>query len=968
MKNIFLLLCFPVVLFSQVNFSEDISPIIYSNCTECHRVGGAGPMPFTNYAEVASLGSMVKAVTQSGYMPPWHADPDYSSFLGERVLTDQEKQLISDWVDGGMIQGDPSLEAVIPNFPEGSVIGVPDVVLTMEEEYLVEGNNQDDYRVFVFSTNFPEDKYLQSIEIIPGNVTAVHHVLVNIDTLGLCAIEDASTPEYGYECESGFCVGSVPQFAAGYTPGMVPPIWNNDIGMLLPAGADIAIQIHYAPSSIDEYDQTSVNLFFKDQPVEREVEVLTLLDTQLYVPANEVYTHYNSYIIPYDMSIISVLPHMHLIGKSWLVYAENNEDTIPIISIPDWDFNWQTFYQPEYMLKLPEGYTLHAYATYDNTANNFTNPNSPPEDMFWCDYTTCEMFFLPFAYVPYQEGNENIYLGDENNLGCMDSGACNYNPDAIIQAGICDYECIGCMLEYACNYNPNALFEDNTTCEFETCIGCISEEACDYCPECTIPGECDYSCYGCMDSLACNYDAAATVDLGCDYSCIGCTNPTACNYNPDAIIDDNTCGILDDCEICHSPCCYDLETQICDYSVSQEDCTNYWPTIEEVASDLNPYWNDCVLGCTNPSASNYNPDATIDDDSCIPYIYGCTDLTACNYNFEATVDNGSCDYACIGCMDETACDFDSNAIISSDCIDFESCYGCEDSFACNYGGEAITLSDGSCEYPEQYYDCNGNCILDIDGDFICDELDDCIGDYDECGICNGSGPVDYYDCNGECLNDINENNICDEYEQEDCSALSILSIYQNISAQSSQYVINVFNESWDNFFPYPGFILFNSFGDTIAIENINYFGISEQSTHYLEIQEDVLITSSVSLQLFTGFYDYLQCQWDDLLILDNCELFPDPGECDAAIPIYYFDQSLGSCEEYLWGGCNGIVPFWTLEDCEDNCGTVSIQESFLNRSLLQKFDVLGRTISSSKGLIINLYDDGSIEKEIILNR
>ena len=151
-------------------------------------------MPFTSYEEVASLGMMIKYVTESGYMPPWHANPDYSTFLGERVLTDAEKQLISDWVDGGMIHGDPSLEAQIPEFVEGSVIGEPDAVFTMEEEYLIEGNNQDDYRVFVFSTNFSEDKYLKSIEIIPGNLAAVHHVLVNIDTEGDCAALDASTP------------------------------------------------------------------------------------------------------------------------------------------------------------------------------------------------------------------------------------------------------------------------------------------------------------------------------------------------------------------------------------------------------------------------------------------------------------------------------------------------------------------------------------------------------------------------------------------------------------------------------------------------------------------------------------------------------------------------------------------------------------------------------------------------------
>ena len=135
-------------------------------------------MSFTNYLEVASLGSMIEYVTQSGYMPPWHADTEYSNFIGERGLTDEEIGLISEWVSNGMPQGNPDLEAPIPNFQEGSVIGEPDADFTMEEAYLIEGNNQDDYRVFVFETNFPEDKYLKSIEIIPGNYAAVHHVLI----------------------------------------------------------------------------------------------------------------------------------------------------------------------------------------------------------------------------------------------------------------------------------------------------------------------------------------------------------------------------------------------------------------------------------------------------------------------------------------------------------------------------------------------------------------------------------------------------------------------------------------------------------------------------------------------------------------------------------------------------------------------------------------------------------------------
>ena len=747
MKNIYLILFFPLFLFSQVNYSEDISSIIYNNCTECHRDGQAGPMSFTSYEEVASLGYMIEYVTASGYMPPWHADVEYSNFIGERSLSDNEKQLISDWVSNGMIQGDPDLEAEMPNFPEGSAIGDPDVIFTMEESYEIAGNNQDDYRVFVFSTNFSEEMDLKSIEFIPGNFEAVHHVLVNIDTDGACAALDALTPEYGYECASGFCTSGIPFLATGYVPGGVPPVWNNDVGLKLPIGADIAIQVHYAPSSIVQYDQSTLNIFFKDEPIEREVEVYTLVDTSLEIPANEVYTHYRSFEIENDMSLLSVLPHAHLIAKSYLIYAEKDNDTIPIISIPNWDFNWQNFYQPEYMLKLPEGYTVHAYCTYDNTINNPLNPNSPPEDIYWCDYTTCEMFFVPFSYVNYQEGDEYIYLGGNNEI------------------------------------------------------------------------------FGCLDI-------------------------ESCNYNSEANVDDGSCGVLDDCGECFVPCCYDTVAQSCDYTLSEEDCQNYWVGFDIVSDpDQNIFWNtDCLSGCTDPIACNY-------DSLILP------------------------------------------------------------------GG----FDDGSCEYPQDYYDCNGDCLNDFDFDGICDE---------------------------------------NEGLSEYCGDLDIVSINQ---INLNQFHITVTNSDFNTLFSYPGFILFNSFGDTIASENVNFFGIGEENVHILEINTSTLITSEVSLHLYTNFYEQLECEWFDLSISDNCTLLPNPGVCDAAFSVFYVNLSTLQCEETLWGGCGGVVPFWTLDDCIDACGgSTGIDNINTLSPIVRTFDILGRDFSG-QSIKVNLHQDGTVSKRVFFN-
>ena len=443
MKKLIFVFCISSLLVAQteeITFTEHISPIIYNNCTECHRAGESGPMSFTNYLEVASMAEMIKEVTSSGYMPPWPPEPGYTphALLDERFLTEEEKLLITQWVEQGYPEGDSSLEADMPLFPEGSAIGEPDYVFEMSEEYFIEGNNQDDYRVFVFPTNFTEDTYIKAIEFRPDNREAVHHAIIMADVSGVGAELDAESPNIlGYESFGGFSLDGVNPidyvFLGGYAPGMNPIVWNGELGMKIPAGADLLCQIHYAPSSIDEWDQSSINLFTKPaSEVEREVQMKMWLRLDINVPANsftqvEACLNFsNTFLdmfgpgpvqqfgqtvgygeqsceLPEAWSLLGILPHSHLMGKSWEVYAETPEgETLPIIKIPNWDFDWQGFYYPEYMQHIPEGSMIKAISTYDNTSG---------QNMGWGELTTDEMFFCPIYYVPYQAGDENIYLG-----------------------------------------------------------------------------------------------------------------------------------------------------------------------------------------------------------------------------------------------------------------------------------------------------------------------------------------------------------------------------------------------------------------------------------------------------------------------------------------------------------------------------------------------------------------------------
>ena len=411
--------------FAQETYAEDIAPIIYKNCSTCHRQGEIGPLSLTNYEEVANWGDMIKLVTESKYMPPWQPDPNVSSFIGETILTDTEINQIAEWVDNGKERGDIALEPSFPDFPEGSLLGEPDLVLEMKEAHLHKGNNRDSYYYFVLPTGLTQDRIVKSMEFRPGNAKIVHHALIFEDVNGIAASTDAQTSEYGFESFGSFNgdQNSIDflyekQYPA-YAPGQKPLRYPEGLGQVLTAGADLAVQVHYAPSSSDEMDQSKINIFFADEneaPVDRFVDQRLFLPFELpggfnsfFISAGDVKDFTGSWTVPSDISLMGTFPHMHLLGKEWEVWVDHTDGSrTDLISIPDWDFNWQAVYYFDRLIKAEQGAVIRARATYDNSSSNPSNPNNPPEFTLWGEGTEDEMYYIPFLYVPYQQGDEDI--------------------------------------------------------------------------------------------------------------------------------------------------------------------------------------------------------------------------------------------------------------------------------------------------------------------------------------------------------------------------------------------------------------------------------------------------------------------------------------------------------------------------------------------------------------------------------
>jgi gliding motility-associated-like protein len=233
-------------------------------------------------------------------------------------------------------------------------------------------------------------------------------------------------------------------------------------------------------------------------------------------------------------------------------------------------------------------------------------------DLLFGPYTS-EQGLLAWAYLqvlngitldPQIENYETLYCWGSAEAsciyGCVDEIANNYDSNADLDDGSCEYDIEGCTIEQACNYNPEATVNDGS-CDFESCVGCMDPEASNYDPEATINNSslCVYDIFGCTDETAFNYNPFATVDDGsCIPVIVGCMIPVALNYNPDA---NTTCVPIEEC------CIFPIE------------------------------------GCTDSEATNYNPEANLDDGSC-EYIEGCTDENASNYDSDAIIDDGSCYY------------------------------------------------------------------------------------------------------------------------------------------------------------------------------------------------------------------------------------------------------------------------------------------------------------------------------------
>ncbi len=421
-----------------VLFAEHIAPIVHANCSKCHNTSGAAPFQLITYKDVASKSKLVAYVTEKRIMPPWPADPSYSHFANETYLSDGQIKLIARWVEGGCLPGDTANLDRPELLEKQWQTAAPDLIVRMPKPIQVKGNNTDMFLVVKIPFELPNDTFIKAIEFVPGNKRLVHHMNAhiiqfepgkkkNLDTALFWVNQDQSKSqtihkELGLLNDDGSYAPMTPS-VCNYLPGAQFSFYPNEIGSykIGKKNAFYLNDMHFGPSPLDELDSSYFKIYFTDKAPTRpvsEFQIGTLglapVEPKLVVKPNEVKTFHITFPVVQDISILTLVPHMHLIGKKFWAYAiKPSGDTIRLIRINNWDFRWQYFYQPKTLLKIPRGSVIYVEGVYDNTASNPNNPFNPPRTIAERNgsmKTTDEMFQLIVTYVPYKKGDETISI------------------------------------------------------------------------------------------------------------------------------------------------------------------------------------------------------------------------------------------------------------------------------------------------------------------------------------------------------------------------------------------------------------------------------------------------------------------------------------------------------------------------------------------------------------------------------
>ena len=369
----------------EITYTKHVSRLLNKRCVECHRDGELAPFTLTSYEDILGWEDTILEVIDDNRMPPWFANPEFGKFENDCRLSADEKDLLHQWVENGMPEGDPADLPEPPKFELGWRIPKPDQVFYMDEEpFQVKAQGTIDYKYFRVDPEWDEDKYIMAAEARPDNKSVVHHILVYVVPPG----------------QRGG--GGLDQVLVGYAPGSLPVLLEDGVAIKVPAGSSLLFQMHYTPNGYKEQDRSYAGVKFIDKKdVTKLISGRVAINDRINIPPRKSDVVVKSkYEVRRDELLVAMTPHMHLRGKAFkyeAIYEDGNREVL--LDVPNYDFNWQLKYILEEPKLLPRGTTIMCTAVYDNSEDNPANPD-PDEYVGWGDQSWEEMMIGFFDTLP----------------------------------------------------------------------------------------------------------------------------------------------------------------------------------------------------------------------------------------------------------------------------------------------------------------------------------------------------------------------------------------------------------------------------------------------------------------------------------------------------------------------------------------------------------------------------------------
>lgn len=392
-----------------VTFNNQIAPIIYQNCSPCHRPGEAAPFTLLSYEDVRRKAKTIGKAVASHNMPPWKAEPASYAYRDERRLTDEQIAMIRTWVADGMPEGDSSQKPTPPTFASGWQLGEPDLVIEMPAGFHVPADGPDIYRNIPVKLGLTEDKWITAIDMKPSARAVVHHVLYFADGSGNAHKRPSQETEPGY---NGMRAGRKMIPLGGWAVGAQPHLLPHDLALKVPAGSDFIVQYHFHPTGKPEIEKSRIGFYFAKKAPDRNITRIQLpphysLFSGLDIPAGQKdFVLRDSYTLPVAIDGVGVSAHAHYLATQMKMTATLPDGQIKtLLLIKDWDFAWQDRYYFKDFVPLPKGTVVSAEIHWDNSADNPHNPSNPPIHVEWGEQTKDEMGSISLIAVPHVQSD-----------------------------------------------------------------------------------------------------------------------------------------------------------------------------------------------------------------------------------------------------------------------------------------------------------------------------------------------------------------------------------------------------------------------------------------------------------------------------------------------------------------------------------------------------------------------------------